>query len=258
MTEVMVLKRKWSIFLIIAMLVIALPGCRKKGGDGNDTSEVAETYQIKYELGNAERYFADPPMEAQAGELVEIRTNGILLDADIHVYVDGQEIGKSHYDSDYWGYSFVMPEEDVLITAKIYSEGEIWGIGTDEATLREKFPEYFDLSTMKGLEVYVWQMAEGCYSFGLQPGTNREKTIEDLWDMKSATVEEMRIILASYDVDEDEVTIIPWQNPISSYIGGYWIGRQGESDEVKAARKAAYAESIRKMLFEDGEGPDND
>lgn len=54
-----------------------------------------------------------------------------------------------------------MPEEDVLITAKFYSEGEIWGVGTDEATLR-------------------------------------------------------------------------------------------------AARKAAYAESVRKMLFEDGEGPDND
>lgn len=135
MTEVMVLKKKWSIFLIIAMLIIALPGCRKKGdasANGDDTTKVAnETYEIKYELGYAERYFADPPMKAQAGELVELRTNGILLDADIHVYVDGQEIGKSHYDSDYWGYSFTMPEEDVLITAEIYSEGEFWGVGPD-------------------------------------------------------------------------------------------------------------------------------
>ena len=29
----------------------------------------------------------------------------------------------------------------------------------------------------KGLEVYVWQMAEGDYRFGLMQGTNREKTL---------------------------------------------------------------------------------
>lgn len=48
--------------MIIAMLVIALPGCRKKGdtsANGDDTTKVAnETYEIKYELGSAERQIA--------------------------------------------------------------------------------------------------------------------------------------------------------------------------------------------------------
>ena len=44
--------------------------------------------------------------------------------------------------------------------------------------LRDKYPEYFALGTFKGLEVYVWQMAENDYRFGLMQGTNREKTLE--------------------------------------------------------------------------------
>jgi hypothetical protein len=29
------------------------------------------------------------------------------------------EIPKTHYDSDYWGYEFTMPACDVIITAEI-------------------------------------------------------------------------------------------------------------------------------------------
>ncbi|MCR4935388.1 MAG: hypothetical protein K5990_02755, partial [Oscillospiraceae bacterium] len=31
---------------------------------------------------------------------------------------------------------------------------------------KETYPEYFDLSTSKGLEVYVWQIVPNRYSFG--------------------------------------------------------------------------------------------
>ena len=46
--------------------------------------------------------------------------------------------------------------------------------------LKEKYPEYFELGTFKGLEVYAWQMAEDYYRFGLMQGTNRQKTLEEL------------------------------------------------------------------------------
>ncbi len=39
---------------------------------------------------------------------------------------------------------------------------------TDLDELRAKYPEYFDLSTFKGLELYVWQMAPDSYSCGLK------------------------------------------------------------------------------------------
>ena len=84
--------------------------------------------------------------------------------------------------------------------------------------LRKKYPEYFELGTFKGLEVYVWQMAEDDYRFGLMQGTNREKTLEELMALKGASPEEMALILSAFDIEDRDIFVIPWQNPISSYI----------------------------------------
>ena len=46
----------------------------------------------------------------------------------------------------------------------------------DGEPLAERVPQYFDLSTFKGLEMYVWSMAEGSYRCGVLAGTNRNKT----------------------------------------------------------------------------------
>ena len=46
------------------------------------------------------------------------------------------EFDKTHSDSDYWGYSFTMPDKDVVITAKPYTKNEIWGF--DDNTSSEK------------------------------------------------------------------------------------------------------------------------
>lgn len=119
----------------------------------------------------------------------------------------------------------------------------------EQQTLEEKYPDYFGLQTSKGLEVYVWQMAPESYSFGVLPGTNREKTLEELWNMKGANADEMRAILSTYDIDESEIIIIPWQNPISSYIPEYWIRQKDESPDSVAKRQQEYVDSLREMLF---------
>ena len=115
--------------------------------------------------------------------------------------------------------------------------------------LKEKYPEYFDLSTSKGLEVYVWQIVPNSYSFGVLPGTNREKTIEELMGLQGASAEEMFAILSSYDIDEKDVIVIPWQNPVSSYIPEYWIRLKDEDPASVEKRRQAYLEGIRDMLF---------
>ena len=91
---------------------------------------------------------------------------------------------------------------------------------TLEARLRARFPEYFDLETGKGLEVYVWQMAEDSYSCGVLPGTNRYKTDEELWDLAKnpATVGEMNAILNCYGIPRKNVFVTPIHQPISSYM----------------------------------------
>lgn len=120
----------------------------------------------------------------------------------------------------------------------------------DLETLREKYPEYFDLDTTKGLEVYVWQMAQGSYSCGVMSGTNRNKTFEELMALKGASITEMRAILSTYDIDEQDISIIPWQNPISSYLGEFWISEKDEAPASLEKRRQEYIDGIRHMLFD--------
>ncbi len=56
----------------------------------------------------------------QSGTIFEVKTT-ILCDADIEVYVNQKKIEKTHYDSDYWGYAFMMPSQDVTIEIKTVS-----------------------------------------------------------------------------------------------------------------------------------------
>ena len=66
----------------------------------------------------------------------------------------------------------------------------------------------------------------------------------------------MREILATYDISEEEIFIVPWHNPLSSYIGGVFGIENGETDEHVMVKTNAYIEYVREMLFdEDFEDP---
>ncbi len=93
-------------------------------------------------------------------------------------------------------------------------------------------------------------MAQNSYSFGVLSGTNRYKSPEELWNLKGVSAEEMKAILSTYDMDEQNIYIYPWQNPISSYIAEYWITQEGEEQSSVEARRQAYVDNIRSMLFD--------
>ncbi len=83
--------------------------------------------------------------------------------------------------------------------------------------LRSQYPEYFGLDTSKGLKVYVWQMAESDYSCALLSGTDERSEIEIGLQCKGTTIEQMRLILSTYGLEEKDIEIVPFENPISSY-----------------------------------------
>ena len=107
--------------------------------------------------------------------------------------------------------------------------------GSDISLLRERYPQYFDLDVSNGLDVYVWQMGENYYSFGLLPHVEpqRDKFSTELLSLQETDAKEMRQILSTYDIDENDISIIPWYNPISSYLGDYGTIYEGESIEEK-------------------------
>lgn len=100
---------------------------------GNDTGE--KDYSIR--LSGNESDVVSAPKNAKGGETVEIKTV-ILYDADIEVYVDGEKIEKSHYDSDCWIYSFIMPEHDVEVNIKPVSGWKQKSGGTTKDDISEK------------------------------------------------------------------------------------------------------------------------
>lgn len=85
--------------------------------------------------------------------------------------------------------------------------------------LKHKYPEYFKLDASKGVEIYVWQMAEGSYHCGLMSGTNRNKTDEEIWKLasKPLSVEEAKMILKELGVGKENWSIIAVVQPYSSY-----------------------------------------
>ena len=155
-------------------------------------------------------------------------------------YYDAGEKDDPNSDDTRITYVFLLKDND-----NIRSEAE-----SDMDSLRAKYPEYFDLSTFKGLELYVWQMAPDSYSCGLMLGTNRNKTLEELMNLKGASIAEMRAILSTYDIDENDVFIVPWQNPISSYMPEYWIREKDEDPSSVEKRQQEYIDGIRHMLFD--------
>ena len=86
--------------------------------------------------------------------------------------------------------------------------------------LKEQYPEYFELSDFKGIEVYVWQIAEESYRCGIMSGTNRNKTEEEIWELqeKSLSVDEANALLNELGINRNDIIVIPIAQPYSSYL----------------------------------------
>lgn len=67
------------------------------------------------EVNDKGRFLSEPLKDKyKAGDEIEVKLP-VILDEDLYVFVNDKKISKSHYDSDYWGYKFTMPEEDIVI-----------------------------------------------------------------------------------------------------------------------------------------------
>ena len=180
-------------------------------------------------------------ISAQMQDGSYIRISGYSLSDN--TMVDIEQSGKRYAVSD---------REFQEYLSRICAGGDV-SAAFDLQPLRVQYPEYFDLDASAGLDVYVWQMAPDSYYFGLLPHTAspRDSTAQELLALRGASSEQMRYILAAYALDPDDIHVIPWQNPISSYIPECWIVTEnGESLEDKQAQ---YIETVSAMLFGEGD-----
>ena len=84
------------------------------------------THSITYADKETESLLLDGyvPRRANPGDTVVLRA-GPIMDADLYFYANGVQIENTHNDSDYWEYTFIMPNEDVIITHDISGDGPI-------------------------------------------------------------------------------------------------------------------------------------
>lgn len=84
-------------------------------------------------------------------------------------------------------------------------------------TLQQKYPEYFGLSTDKGLEVYVWQLASDSYRWVLCESKNMRYSWQELLERPTVSTEEICAIVASYGLPDSDISVCPIAMPHSSY-----------------------------------------
>lgn len=98
--------------------------------------------------------------------------------------------------------------------------------------LQKKYPQYFNLDASEGLEVYIWQMSEDSYYCGLLSGSTPVKSEMELWNLEGTTMDEMREILSTYNIAREDITLIPYIHPLSSYWGEIDDDYQEKLEEV--------------------------
>ncbi len=108
--------------------------------------------------------------------------------------------------------------------------------------LRQTHPHFFNIPTEGGLTVYIWEMAKDIYECHLA-NTARESITDQsfVYTVGAVTVEEMKAILTTYNVDRKDITIQPVINPLSSYLY--------EIDEAYTAKiKALFGEDKNQAI----------
>ena len=97
------MKKFICLFLIVVIILTLLCGCNENG----------DFYTVKVTGDKSELITPIMPIY-RAGSVVKIKAYSVT-DVSLHVFVNGEEIPMSHYDSDYWEFEFVMPEENITI-----------------------------------------------------------------------------------------------------------------------------------------------
>ena len=97
------MRKTLATLLLLSLILCLLSGC-----DG-----IGNYYRIDV-TGDKDSLMKPIKSHYQAGATVEIKAHPVT-DVSLHVFVNGEEIPMSHFDSDYWGFEFVMPEENVTV-----------------------------------------------------------------------------------------------------------------------------------------------
>lgn len=125
------MRKEIIIALLICLMAGCLFGCRSEGtaeepGDGKQVrieqtvkqQKNSSNKEYSIEITDIKGIISKCPKSAKAGDKVTIKTN-FFMDAMPKINVNGNDIGE--WDENQTGYTFIMPDEDVIITTALKS-----------------------------------------------------------------------------------------------------------------------------------------
>lgn len=155
---------------------------------------------------------------------------------DSQRYIDEQKAACEQLAREYFADALAS---DPLLTPPIQdmqSKQEELETELELKKLQAKYPVFFDIPTENGLSIYMWQMAETSYRFSFHYQTETPINLMEATKL-SVSLEEMRLIVSTYDVDPANIRLIPISCVYSSY---------------HCAFDDAYYEKVENMFAEDG------
>lgn len=145
----------------------------------------------------------------QAGTKIEIKAYPVT-DITLYVFVNGVEVKMSHFDFDYWGYEFIMPEEDVTIHLT-YDQF----YGKDDYTFSDL---YYWVDNLKNVDkVAIYNKANGNSKFSEIYYMSNASDISRMLDILKQPLEKYETEF--YGPQYDDIIPIEFNTTIIYYVG---------------------------------------
>lgn len=129
-----------------------------------------------------------------------------ITTAQMKAILSGYNIDKESISVEFFAHpsSPLVDEATFGFTARIRKE---LGLDDEVTDLREKYPQYFDLNTEKGLLVQAWFNDEFEFEYGLVPYKEDEYTEDEIALLEGVTLQQMKEILSSYIISPEDISI---------------------------------------------------
>lgn len=186
--------------------------CDKCGGGLGKTPVIKDRYFKVEVTGSIDSLMDQIPNRIQAGTQYEIKAY-TCTDITLHVFINGEEVKMSHFDSDYWGYEFIMPNEDITIHLT-YDQF----FGKDDYTFSDLYYWVDDLDNVDKVAIYskayTYERFSEIYYLTNQSDINRMLDILKQPLVKYDSVE-------SDKPQVEKITPIEFRTEIIYYVGEY-------------------------------------
>ena len=187
--------------------------CDKCGKDdiGSSGSVLTDMYSVKV-TGSTDSLMENIPELIQAGSKVEIKAYPVT-DITLHVFINNEEVKMSHFDSDYWGYEFIMPKENITIHLT-YDQF----YGKDDYTFSDLYYWVDNLENVDKVAIYNQDCSYKNFSEIYY--LTKQSDINRMLDILKQPLEKYDSI-ESDRPQEDNITPIEFRTTIIYYVGEY-------------------------------------